>query len=309
MSIVTFISDNLFMSEDDVKSYLRTVPRRYKQFIIPKRNGEGRLIAQPAKQVKILQRNIISIIKEKVKVHDCAYAYQTGKNIKANAVLHSKNDYLLKMDFKNFFLSIKPITFLMVLKQHGINISEGDAESISNLFFWKLRRNSPLRLSIGAPSSPFISNATMYFFDLYLNKACEELGIVYSRYADDLTFSTNVKDVLKLVPGKVRKILDENNLKTIKINHAKTVFSSKKFNRHVTGVTLNNLDEISLGRKKKRLLSSKIHKYILGALNVDEVLQLKGMLGFANYIEPGFIVSMQKKYGTEVIVTLQKYSG
>lgn len=177
------------------------------------------------------------------------------------------------------------------------------------IFFWKLRRNSPLRLSIGAPSSPFISNATMFFFDSFLYEECEKLGIVYSRYADDLTFSTNNKNILRTVPVLVRKGLEINELKTIKINAAKTVFSSKKFNRHVTGVTLNNDGCISLGRDRKRLLSSKIHYHSMGMLNVDDILELKGLLGFANYIEPLFIERMRKKYGKELILSIQKYIG
>lgn len=309
MNIVGLISDNLFMSEHDVKNYLRTVPRRYKQFVISKRNGDGRLIAQPAKQVKILQLNILAVLKKNIPIHDCAYAYQSGKNIKFNALLHVENSYLLKMDFKNFFLSIKPEVFLNVLRRHGILVNVDDALSISNLFFWKLRRNSPLRLSIGAPSSPFISNATMFFFDSFLYEECEKLGIVYSRYADDLTFSTNNKNILRTVPVLVRKGLEINELKTIKINAAKTVFSSKKFNRHVTGVTLNNDGCISLGRDRKRLLSSKIHYHSMGMLNVDDILELKGLLGFANYIEPLFIERMRKKYGKELILSIQKYIG
>ncbi|HCU0428652.1 retron St85 family RNA-directed DNA polymerase [Serratia sp. PGPR-27] len=309
MKIVSFISDKFFMPEQEVRNYLRTVPRRYKQFTIDKRNGEPRLIAQPAKQVKALQVSVLSELKRYIPIHECAYAYQSGRNIKANALLHAKNSYLLKMDFKNFFLSIKPEVFLNVLSKHGIAVSEDDALSIANLFFWKLRRNSPLRLSIGAPSSPFISNATMYFFDSYLSAECKKIDVDYSRYADDLTFSTKTKGILKDIPLLVKKALEMNDLKTIKINNSKTVFSSKKFNRHVTGITLNNNGDISLGRNKKRFLSSRIHYYSLGLLNNDDILELKGLLGFANYIEPIFLERMKVKYGDDLIVSIQKYIG
>jgi hypothetical protein len=90
MRIVNFISDKFFMPEQEVRNYLRTVPRRYKQFTIDKRNGEPRLIAQPAKQVKALQISVLSELKKYIPIHDCAYAYQSGRNIKANALLHAK---------------------------------------------------------------------------------------------------------------------------------------------------------------------------------------------------------------------------
>ncbi|MBR7437195.1 reverse transcriptase domain-containing protein, partial [Klebsiella pneumoniae] len=100
----------------------------------------------------------------------------------------------------------KPFNFLRNLKEFGIELNETDVFVIENLFFWKLRRSSPLRLSIGAPSSPKISNVVMYFFDEKMTKKCAALGITYSRYADDLTFSTKVKGVLFNVPKIVREI-------------------------------------------------------------------------------------------------------
>jgi hypothetical protein len=75
-------------------------------------------------------------------------------SIKDNALQHVNNQYLLKMDFKNFFLSIKPEMFLTCVRKQGLKLSERDSLILANLFFWKLRRNSSLRLSIGAPSSP-----------------------------------------------------------------------------------------------------------------------------------------------------------
>jgi hypothetical protein len=58
------------------------------------------------------------------------------------------------MDFKNFFLSIKPDMFLDCVRKQGLKLSGRDSLVLTNLFFWKLRRNSSLRLSMGAPSSP-----------------------------------------------------------------------------------------------------------------------------------------------------------
>lgn len=309
MNIFNLLSDSLFLSENELKNYVVTVPRRYKKFTIPKRNStEQRLIAQPAREVKTLQRNALMVMKNYVPVHTCAHAYESNKNIKTNALLHSGNQFLLKMDFKNFFLSITPSLFLSVITRHGIKLSENDLFLIKNLFFWKLRRNSPLRLSIGAPSSPFISNATMYFFDEYLTSECDKIGVTYTRYADDLTFSTNLKGVLITIPRLVNLSLQLNNLIKIKINNQKTLYSSKKFNRHITGVTITNDDNISLGRDKKRLLSSLIHKYSLGLLNDKEIENLKGQLGFAKYIEPVFINRMKVKYGVDVILKLQKFN-
>ncbi|EFT4324573.1 RNA-directed DNA polymerase, partial [Salmonella enterica] len=87
----------------------------------------------------------------------------------------------------------------------------------------------------------------------------------------------------------------------------KTVFTSRKFNRHVTGVTITTEGYLSLGRDRKRLLRSKIHHYVCGVLSEKEILTLKGELGYAKFIEHKFFLSMIKRYGNAVISEISKY--
>ncbi|MEQ9830610.1 MULTISPECIES: retron St85 family RNA-directed DNA polymerase [Pectobacterium] len=308
MKLLDIISKGLYLTEDEAKRYIATMPRRYKRYHIAKRNSdEKRLIAQPARQVKSIQRSVISIIHDEILIHENAYAYASGSDIKKNAEMHRKNKYILKMDFKNFFLSIKPHNLFHVFEKQGIILDDEDFFVYGCLFFWKQRRNSPLRLSIGAPSSPFISNAIMFFFDDVISNKCKEIDISYTRYADDMTFSTNNKGILFDLPKLVRNTLNDVGLKNIKINHEKTVFSSKKFNRHVTGITITNDETLSIGREKKRLLRTKIDYYRKGLLNPSEVMKLKGELGFAKFIEEDFIERMIKKYGVEIIESIKKF--
>lgn len=310
MELLEKISSGLMLSEIETRNYIKTIPRRYKVYTIKKRNSdETRLIAHPSKQVKALQRAFLQYFKKNIPVHQNAYAYEKDKSIRDNAAKHSENQYLLKMDFKNFFLSIKPLHFIALIKKHEIEMGENDEFIISNLFFWKRRSDSPLRLSVGAPSSPFISNAVMYFFDEAISRTCDELQIVYTRYADDLTFSTNENGILFGIRDVVRSTLKSSGLSHIKINNDKTVFSSKKFNRHVTGVTITNDSSLSLGRERKRLIRAKLNRFKNNELNEKEILKLKGELGFAKFIEPLFLARMAKKYGDDTIISIQKFNG
>ncbi|KYN66110.1 retron St85 family RNA-directed DNA polymerase [Pantoea agglomerans] len=308
MDIVEYLAQGVFLSEKDFLSYVNTMPRRYKQFTVKKRNGEDRLIAQPARTVKTLQMVVVSLLKNHLNIHEAAMAYVKGKSIKDNANAHVQNKFILKMDFRNFFLSIKPDIFLACIEKQGLILSDQDKMVLSNLFFWKLRRNSSLRLSIGAPSSPFVSNVTMFFFDELISKICKDKGIVYTRYADDLSFSTNQKDILFSIPALVKESLKVVGLKNIKVNNAKTVFSSKKFNRHVTGITLSNEGVVSLGRERKRSISAMVHHFTLGLLDKESIYKLKGYLGFAKYIEPSFVLRLKIKYGDEVVLKIQKFN-
>lgn len=305
-TITETLASQLFMPKGQLIKYAATAPIRYKRYKIAKRNGNGsRTIAQPARELKEIQRSAVDLIRNKLPIHEAAFAYQPGKGIKQNASLHRKSSYLLKLDFNNFFMSITPTLFFNAAREAGLDFDEEDETTLSNIFFWKLRRNSPLRLSIGAPSSPFISNVVMHSFDDAIANYCHSRNIKYSRYADDLIFSTNTKGILFEVPEIIRKNIKEKSQGKISINRGKTVFSSKKHNRHITGVTITNSGNLSLGRDKKRTISAKLHKASLGKLPVAELKTLSGHIGFAYHIEPSFILRMEEKYGSAVIDTIK----
>ncbi len=309
MNILSHLSEVFFMDVISLRSFIYTAPRRYKKYPIPKRNGDGnRIIAQPSKQIKSLQKYTINLLSDYLKVHHAAHAYISGKSIKTNAAAHQRNTYILKMDFKDFFHSITPDLFLKVLisRVNENKITDEDSFLISNLFFWKLRGNSPLRLSIGAPTSPLISNTIMYDFDEEMTDYCHDLNIIYSRYADDLTFSSNEKDSLSTISTMVRRTLIKHFKRKIKINSEKTIFCSKAMNRNITGVVINNNNELSLGRKKKRMISSLVHKFSYSLLTQDEINYLNGILSHAHYIEPKFIERLKLKYSEDVIIKIKR---
>ncbi|WP_417703203.1 retron St85 family RNA-directed DNA polymerase [Rheinheimera aquimaris] len=303
MDISLALSEKLLLPDAEIMSYLSTAPFRYKKYRIPKRtSSETRLIAQPAKPLKFIQKIAIDFLSDVLQTSSYSMAYKLDVSIKDNALEHAKNRYLLKMDFKNFFLSITPELLFRCLKEDGFPLTEKNKKALSGLFFWKLRRNSPLRLSIGAPSSPTISNYVMRIFDEKIGKISKDYGVTYTRYADDITFSTNIRNVLFGFPDIVKSVLKETTGGSIKINSSKTIFTSKAHNRHVTGVTITNEGKISVGRSRKRYIRSQVHKFSLGLLNSVDTIKLIGYIAFVEHIEGGFIKSLEKKYG---VITVQ----
>jgi RNA-directed DNA polymerase len=308
MNVLQFLSDMLCMDKNQIIRFCSTSPHRYKVYEIPKRNSnKKRVIAHPSKELKFIQRILVSYLEGKLLVHECAYAYKSGIGIKNNAQKHVKTKYLLKMDFENFFPSISPDLFFSILHRSGREISETDAILLKNTLFWMETRNSPLKLSIGAPSSPLISNFILYYFDEEMRLICDNKGIQYTRYADDLTFSSNIKNVLFEMPNIVARILENETQGQIKVNYSKTVFSSKAHNRHITGVTLTNDGKLSIGRERKRLISSMIHKFLFELLEQDDILRLQGLISYASFIEDDFYQKMCKKYGEENLIRIKRF--
>ena len=100
--------------------------------------------------------------------------------------------------------------------------------------------------------------------------------IVYSRYADDLYFSTNQTNILKEVIPFINEILSTFFIKLI-INHDKTISTSKKHKKSITGLTLTSENKVSIGRKQKRYIKSLVFKYTKKEISEKEHTYLKGI--------------------------------
>lgn len=282
--------------------YFNNAPTTYKCYLIPKKSGGHRLIANPPFAIKVVQRELINILKNRIQVSDSAYAYVEGKGIKANALEHKNSNFFLKMDLVSYFNSIDDGLLSRLIKASFTDISMEEINLLNNLLLWE--KGSKLCLSVGAPSSPFISNAIMYDFDNELKNECMKKKITFTRYADDLTFSTNKKNQLFQIPHIVEKLLEKHFSTKLTVNHKKTKFSSKAHNRRVTGITITNQASLSLGREKKRIIRSMVHNYYYGKASVEDILKLQGYLSFSKYIEPTFFNSLKDKYGKDIISML-----
>lgn len=306
MNIISWLCDQLSIPDDDIRSFILSSPHRYKRYQIPKRDGQGmRQIAQPAKQLKFLQKLVYENFFSRLPVHNSVMAYRKGLSIKDNANLHVKNPYLLKMDFKDFFPSIKPDDFVNHLRTYyDQNLSTDDEFVVRRLFFYCKVRGGQHELSIGAPTSPSISNTILYDLDSAISSTCKAHNVSYTRYADDITFSTREKGLLFLFPEKISKILKNIEHPVLQLNNEKTVFASKKTNRHVTGLVLSNDGVVSIGRDKKRMVRSLIYQYLKGDLAEEKRLFLGGYLSFCSDVEPAFLSSLEEKYGEKTIKDL-----
>jgi hypothetical protein len=234
-------------------------------------------------------------------VHPAATAYQKNSTIKRNAELHAGTNYLLRVDFQNFFPSLHRIDVVNLLRANRKRladeyVTDQDIEFISRVV---CRFDA---LTIGAPTSPIISNAIMFNFDATWHRNAETNGITYTRYADDLYFSTSAPRVLERLLEDLRHYLNRGERPLLQINEAKTVFSSTKWRKLATGLVLTPDHKVSLGRHKKRMLKSLAWKLKRGELSVVETASLRGWISYIRSVEPDFVSRLQRKYDLDFTV-------
>ena len=294
---------------------VRSAPHRYKVFQVPKRApGQFRTIAQPAKEVKVLQYWVMKEILSKFEIHAAAKAYRHGLSIVDNARPHTRGKYLLKMDFKDFFPSLKARDFRVFLKRNKLALDAAEIEALCRILFWipkdprEPKDTRDLCLSIGAPTSPMLSNILMMKFDRRISAFCAAHDAVYTRYADDLTFSADRSSTLRLVEKAVLNFSRRSVSPTLTVNQDKTVRVSRSDSRRVTGLVLTNDRKVSLGREEKRRIRAQMHYFVTDRLETEQILHLQGMLAYVHSVEPSFMRRLSKKYGPDAIRRCLKWT-
>lgn len=294
--LLDLLSRELALDRAYLSKLAKTASHRYKTYCIPKRKKGLRLIEHPAKQLKTAQRWLLDNVISRLPVHISALAYRNGKNIAANAILHKDSAYLLRLDLRNFFHSLTADDIRAHLKKCGNRLPKDWDLDDTELLCCLVCRNS--RLSIGAVTSPALSNTLCFPLDEAMQRLVLERGIVYSRYADDLFFSSDAPGLLLDVERDVSCLLSQLEYpRNLELNCSKTFHSSRKGRRIVTGLVLTPQGGLSLGRGLKRKIRSLVFRY--PDLSPVEKNRLAGLLNFCRDVEPCFINRLILKYGPE----------
>jgi RNA-directed DNA polymerase len=305
MSLLRELVEELGLSASEIQRIIATAPARYKVYDIPKRHGAGsRTIAQPSRELKAIQNYVLHKKLVKYPVHPNAMAYVTDRNIWANAAKHAGSTPILKLDFQQFFPSIKVADWERFAKRsQNIAIQQGDIRLYSQIMFWgqKKRSTVPRCLSIGAPTSPALSNILLYDMDVALSAEAERIGIVYSRYADDITISGRTVDLIIAFEKLARRYVKAMKQPRLTFNEDKRGLYKKGQRRLVTGLVVTPIGRISVGRERKRIISSMLHRSSQDQLDLIGRSRLKGLLGFCVANEPQFLGRMREKYGNHAV--------
>ncbi|MBZ5522068.1 MAG: retron St85 family RNA-directed DNA polymerase [Acidobacteriia bacterium] len=269
----------------------------YKTYTIRKRSGGLRTIHHPSRRLKALQRWLLANVIQNFPVHLAATAYAPGRSIFKNASVHATSRYLLRMDFTDFFPSITQNDVRSYVNTNT-RFFEGWNSTDVNAFCNLISRNGVL--TIGAPTSPAISNALCYDLDARLELFCSKSGVTYTRYADDLFFSADRSGTLRQIEEGVLRIVSELEIpRCLVINRAKTRHSSKRGTRRVTGIVLGSDGKPHIGRTLKRKIRASIHQF--AALDDAGKDSLAGLIAFAVGFDPDFLNSLIKKYGLAAV--------
>ncbi|MGD1063932.1 MAG: retron St85 family RNA-directed DNA polymerase [Terracidiphilus sp.] len=294
MDIVDRIAAGVGLPPATVYQTARTAGRRYRPIELRIPGKKPRLVYQPATELRLIQRWCADQIFAQLPVHKSCFSYIKGKNIRAHAEMHRRNNFLSRIDIRRFFPSLTRLNVEDLLNRNLALLKLKSAEEANLLSLLATRMGE---LVIGAPSSPVLSNALMYDFDEEWSARCEGRGIAYTRYADDIYVSTNEPNLLSPLITDLKRNLTSRPGFSFEVNHEKDVFTSRKRLRRVTGITLTPEGNTSIGRKRKRAIKALIHRALHNALSAEELQSLMGMLAYVDSADPALSLALKRKYG------------
>lgn len=308
MKLLSDLSNYMDLDILDLISNYLTAPRKYKEFEINKKNGGKRKIAQPSKELKEYQYAIVDSLINKFPIHECATAYCYNKSIYNNALPHKNSSWVLKLDFKDFFHSIRPEHFSYYINRQYENVSQIEVDILNHYLFWLDSSDKKLKLSIGAPSSPMLSNIIMYEFDKKVADICSDFCTIYTRYADDITLSADSRDDLLRVEVKLQELIDETQVPLLILNESKRVLIGKNKSKRVTGVVITHENKLSVGRYKRKKVRAMLYRYSNNILDSKDIPLLHGTLSYINLVENEYYNKLINQYGEALFNKLARQS-
>lgn len=246
----------------------------YNEFTIPKRSGGQRVISAPDAELKKIQRTILHRLLKRLKSHPNVTGFESRHSIVTNANAHVGSVVVLRMDIKDFFASTSAKRVGKFFSAIGWN------RRVSNLLTKLCTHNNALPQ--GAPTSPRLSNLLNYPLDARLAGLASQHNAVYTRYADDITFSFDVDDrkVIRLVIRMTKVMLEEFGYQ---IHHKKKLFIRRRHQQQkVTGLVVN--ERVALPRETRRWLRAVQHHHQTGRPATLTDQQLAGWQSLHNMI-------------------------
>lgn len=248
-----------------------------------------RFIEAPSVSLKKRQKWILENILEKEKLLPCIHGFVKGKSIVSNAKCHVGKRYLLCMDIKSFFrtISITKVKQLFLSMGYSIKAAEELAKICTfdeSAYFFNVNNDEDdvveskeRYLPQGAPSSPMIANLVFQHIDQLILDLVKEKDITYTRYADDLCFSSDV-DSLKELGTYIEQILRNNQFQ---INNHKTRLMGMDTPKIFMG--LNITSTIKIRSEYKRELRKEI--YFCKKYGIESHLDKTKKNGRSNFIQ------------------------
>lgn len=281
--------------------YLYILPEssRYRSFEINKKNNsKRRIINAPASSLKIVQQKLNQILQSIYSAKPTVHGFVYERSVLTNAKLHVGKRFVFNVDLEDFFPSINfgRVRGMFMAKPYALN------DKVATVLAQICCHDN--QLPQGAPTSPIVANMVCARLDSNLQKLAKEHYCMYSRYADDITFSKRShtfptaigyfdSDGVAVVGAELKHVIEANGFK---INDGKVRQQTNKTRQSVTGLIVNR--KANLPRNYIRQIRAMIHawdKFGYEAAEIEHANKYYAKRGRINDHVPPFSLILRGK--------------
>jgi retron-type reverse transcriptase len=254
----------------------------YRRFTIPKKSGGKRIIEAPVNELRDAQREILYDVIYKHAPSKWCHGFRKARDIVTNAVPHVGAEIVLNIDLKDFFHQFDRTS----VEKWFIGSAKVQPEIAG--YYADIVTKDGL-LPMGAPTSPALSNLLSTGLDFHITNFLKGRDIVYTRYADDLTFSSKTeKDTLPKIIPQIKRICKEHG---VPVNEKKVHIMRRGRRMEVTGVVVN--EKVNIPRTFYRETRAGVHNFAMrvkdegGAwFDYAKFNNLKGRVAHIHHLNP-----------------------
>lgn len=295
ISLLRLIGLPVFSNIDELSEIMHVAPgilrkhseqplTSYNSFNIPKSGGGLRLIRAPVRKLKGIQAWILRNILDNLSTSPYATAYIKDKSIFDNVQPHRNNRFYICIDLEDFFPSISTRRVSKLFSRLGY--SKQASEILAHLCTFK--GNLPQ----GAVTSPSISNIIASKLDRRIAGYTSKRNIIFTRYADDITLSSNNRNLLHQSLSRIIKIIKTEHFR---VNNEKLRVLGPRTRVAITGLIKNSSEaKFSIGRRKKRHMRAVIHHYFLNKDKDAKYSTEPSIIGWLSYLQGVDLESFEK---------------
>jgi RNA-directed DNA polymerase len=261
LSVSNWIELSCFLQLSPIKLEQVINCPNYRQFTIPKKKGAPRLIFQPDPDLMKIQRKLNRYLQDvySFQLPECVHGFvcksnQVSRSIVTNAQPHVNKQRVLSIDLENYFPSISAKRIKVLFCSWGFN--EEIATALTLLCTFKGG------LPAGAPSSPVLANLCTMELDSKLIDFSKNNELTYTRYADDLTFSSNDY----ILDDTILRILEIIKWTDFSINMKKNRCMGRNSKQKITGIVVN--EKLTADRKVKKKLRAMLNDLAKNGLEI-----------------------------------------
>lgn len=274
------------LRSNDIKWICKYTNSQYTYFYLVKKSGKKRLIMAPKERLKYLQRWINFNILSKLDYPTYVTGFVPKRSIINNAEIHKGSKFILSIDIENFFDSITFKEVLKVFRDIGYsnnvayNLSEictveprksyyeKFSKEFSSFLNTKAKNNSVKRfLPQGSPCSPLLSNLVAVTLDNKLYDYAIKNNWKYSRYADDITFSSNTSINFDTALKRISRLVAQSGFR---VNYEKVRLRKNGQAQYVTGLSISN-NRVSIKKSKRKEIFQ--HLYFINRFGIEKHTQ------------------------------------